>query len=80
RPFKPGWAYLALKSGAPVLPVAVKGTRDVLPVGTYIPRRGRIEVRVGEFVAVQKKGKVRQEDFGELNMHMEKRLKLLLSK
>ncbi|ADL06861.1 lysophospholipid acyltransferase family protein [Thermosediminibacter oceani] len=78
RPFKHGWAYLALKSGAPVLPVAVIGTRDVLPVGTYMPRRGRIEVRVGECVAVQKKGRVRQEDFGELNMMMEGRLKSLL--
>ncbi|TYP51681.1 1-acyl-sn-glycerol-3-phosphate acyltransferase [Thermosediminibacter litoriperuensis] len=80
RPFKSGWAYLALKSGAPVLPVAVTGTRDVLPVGTYIPRRGRIEVRVGECVPMEKKGRVRQEDFGELNMIMENRLKSLLLK
>ncbi len=78
RPFKPGWAYLALKSGAPVLPVAVIGTRDVLPVGTFVPRRGRIELRVGESVTMQKKGRVRQEDFNELNILIEDRIKSLL--
>ncbi|MFO7153072.1 MAG: lysophospholipid acyltransferase family protein [Bacillota bacterium] len=80
RPFKPGWVYLALKSGAPVLPVAVIGTRDVLPVGTYLPRRGRIQLRVGGCVAVGKKARVRREDFEELNRIMERRLKSLLER
>jgi 1-acyl-sn-glycerol-3-phosphate acyltransferase len=40
-----GW--LALKSGLPVVPVALFGTRRVLPPGRVVPRPGRIEIRVG---------------------------------
>jgi 1-acyl-sn-glycerol-3-phosphate acyltransferase len=42
-----GVAWLALKSGAPVVPVAVLGTDRVQPVGTLVPRPGRIIVRFG---------------------------------
>jgi len=44
---RPGVGYLALKSGLPVLPVAILGTRKVLPPGRVVPRPGRIEVRIG---------------------------------
>jgi 1-acyl-sn-glycerol-3-phosphate acyltransferase len=44
---RPGVGYLALKSGLPVLPVAMIGTRRVLPPGSVVPRPGRIEIRVG---------------------------------
>jgi 1-acyl-sn-glycerol-3-phosphate acyltransferase len=43
-----GLGYLALNSGAPVIPVAMKGTREMLPPGGWLPRPHRIEVRVGE--------------------------------
>jgi 1-acyl-sn-glycerol-3-phosphate acyltransferase len=42
-----GVAWLALASGAPVVPVAVLGTDRVQPVGTRIPRLGRVTVRFG---------------------------------
>ncbi len=44
---RPGVGWLALKSGLPVLPVAIIGTRRVLPPGRMVPRPGRIEVRIG---------------------------------
>jgi 1-acyl-sn-glycerol-3-phosphate acyltransferase len=44
---RPGVGYLALKSGLPVLPVAMIGTRRVMPPGSVVPRPGRIEIRVG---------------------------------
>ncbi len=44
---RPGVGYLALKSGLPVIPVAILGTRRVLPPGRVVPRPGRIEVRIG---------------------------------
>ena len=44
---RPGVGWLALKSGLPVLPVAIIGTRHVLPPGRVLPRPGRIEVRIG---------------------------------
>jgi len=43
-----GVGYLALHSGAPVIPVAMIGTDHVLPPGARIPRPGKIEIRIGE--------------------------------
>lgn len=43
-----GLGWLALNSGAPVVPVAMIGTREMLPPGGKVPRPRRIEVRVGE--------------------------------
>jgi 1-acyl-sn-glycerol-3-phosphate acyltransferase len=45
---RPGVGYLALNSGAPVIPVAMVGTEHILPPGHKIPRPGRIEIRIGE--------------------------------
>jgi len=41
-------AYLATKTGAPVVPVAIHGATDVLPVGKYLPRRRPVRLVVGE--------------------------------
>lgn len=43
-----GVAWLALASGAPVVPVAVLGTDRIQPIGARLPRPGRITVRFGE--------------------------------
>jgi 1-acyl-sn-glycerol-3-phosphate acyltransferase len=43
-----GVAWLALASGAPVVPVAVLGTERIQPVGRRLPRPGRVTVRFGE--------------------------------
>jgi 1-acyl-sn-glycerol-3-phosphate acyltransferase len=43
-----GVGYLALHSGAPVIPVAMVGTDKVLAPGRRLPRPGRIEIRIGE--------------------------------
>jgi 1-acyl-sn-glycerol-3-phosphate acyltransferase len=45
---EPGAGFLATLTGAAVLPVAVTGTRDVLPKGSLIPRRRLMEMRVGK--------------------------------
>ncbi|MFJ6216835.1 lysophospholipid acyltransferase family protein [Streptomyces sp. NPDC092296] len=42
-----GVAWLALTSGAPVVPVAVIGTEHIQPVGTRLPRIRRVTVRFG---------------------------------
>ena len=44
---RPGVGWLALKSELPVIPVALFGTRHVLPPGSVLPRPGRIEVKIG---------------------------------
>ena len=43
-----GVGYLALNSGAPVIPVAMIGTERILPPGHRMPRPGKIEIRIGE--------------------------------
>ena len=45
---RPGVGWLALKSGLPVIPVALSGTRHVLPPGHVVPRPGRIGVTIGK--------------------------------
>jgi 1-acyl-sn-glycerol-3-phosphate acyltransferase len=45
---RPGVGWLALKSGLPVIPVAMSGTRKVLPPGHVVPRPGRIGVTIGQ--------------------------------
>ena len=43
-----GVGWLALASGAPVIPVAMVGTDRVLPPGHAIPTLHRVEVRIGK--------------------------------
>jgi 1-acyl-sn-glycerol-3-phosphate acyltransferase len=43
-----GVGWLAVNSGVPVIPVAMKGTDRILPPGRTIPRPGRIEIIIGE--------------------------------
>jgi 1-acyl-sn-glycerol-3-phosphate acyltransferase len=47
RPPEPGAAMLALRSGAPILPVAVLGTDLVFPRDARRLRRSKITVRIG---------------------------------
>ena len=42
-----GVAHLALTSGAPVVPVGLRGTQDLQPVGSRVPRLARVTVRFG---------------------------------
>ena len=43
-----GFAYIALRSGAPIVPVALSGTEAVLPRGRKFPKFVKIRVRIGE--------------------------------
>jgi 1-acyl-sn-glycerol-3-phosphate acyltransferase len=43
-----GVARIALKSGAPVVPVAMIGTEDLLPTGRILPKVRRVGVVIGE--------------------------------
>ena len=48
RAFKEGAAYIAIKAGVPVVPVAIAGMRRLLPMGSIHLRSGRVTVRVGD--------------------------------
>jgi 1-acyl-sn-glycerol-3-phosphate acyltransferase len=45
---KSGAAFLAMRSGAPLLPAGIAGTHRIFPGGSKIPHASRISVRVGE--------------------------------
>jgi 1-acyl-sn-glycerol-3-phosphate acyltransferase len=47
REFKEGAAYIAIKAGVPLVPVAIVGMRELLPMGSGHIRSGRVTVRVG---------------------------------
>lgn len=61
--FKKGGFHLAVDAQVPILPVAVNGSRSILPKGKLIPRPGTIEVVIGEPIPTAGRGK---EDVGEL--------------
>ncbi|MEO6578327.1 MAG: lysophospholipid acyltransferase family protein [Candidatus Limnocylindria bacterium] len=45
---KSGAAYLAMRSGAPVLPVAISGSHRLFPDGSRWPHATRLTVQIGE--------------------------------
>ncbi len=47
RDFKDGAAYMAIRAGVPIVPLALKGTRAVLPFGSGTPRSGIVEMCIG---------------------------------
>lgn len=46
--FKTGGMFLAIKSGVPVVPVAIKGTYEILPKGSLFAKPGPVRIRVGK--------------------------------
>jgi 1-acyl-sn-glycerol-3-phosphate acyltransferase len=48
QPFKDGAAYIAIKSGVPLVPVAIGGTRKILAMHSATFRRGRVTLRIGD--------------------------------
>ncbi|HEX8983788.1 MAG TPA: lysophospholipid acyltransferase family protein [Bryobacteraceae bacterium] len=48
RDFKEGPAYIAIKAGVPAVPMALIGTREVLPMGSLLVKPGRVFIRIGE--------------------------------
>jgi len=48
RAFKEGAAYIAIKAGVPVVPMAIFGMRRLLPMGSIHIRSGEVVLRVGD--------------------------------
>ncbi len=46
--FKAGAFVLAIKAQVPIVPVALLGTRPIMPKGSWVIRPGSVQVRVGE--------------------------------
>lgn len=48
QPAMPGVGVLAARTGVPVIPVAIAGTRETYPIGQRFPRPGKVSLFVGE--------------------------------
>lgn len=46
--FKEGAAYIAIKAGVPVVPMALVGLRDLLPMGSGHIKSGTVILRIGD--------------------------------
>jgi len=50
-PFQEGAAFIAIRAGVPLVPIARIGTREVLPYGSSHVRGGWVTMRIGDPVA-----------------------------
>ncbi len=50
-PFRMGAFLVAAQAKAPVVPVAIRGARSILREGTWFPRRGNLDVVIGQPMA-----------------------------
>jgi 1-acyl-sn-glycerol-3-phosphate acyltransferase len=48
QPFKDGAAYIAIKAEAPVVPIAISGTREILAMHSATFHRGKVTLRIGD--------------------------------
>jgi 1-acyl-sn-glycerol-3-phosphate acyltransferase len=48
RPFRLGAFEAAATAGAPVIPIALRGSRDLLPADARIPHPGKVHLWIGE--------------------------------
>jgi 1-acyl-sn-glycerol-3-phosphate acyltransferase len=46
-PFRPGAAWLALATGAPLVPVGIVGTGEIVGRGSLVPRRASVRITFG---------------------------------
>ncbi len=46
--FKEGASFIAIRAGVPVVPISIKGTREVLPFGSGHVRGGAVTMRIGD--------------------------------
>jgi 1-acyl-sn-glycerol-3-phosphate acyltransferase len=51
KPFREGAAYIAIKAGVPIVPVALNGTIKVLPMHSVHMRPGHVVLRIGRPIA-----------------------------
>ena len=47
QPLKKGAFQLALSSGSPIVPVAIKGSNKIMPKGSFKLKRGSIKIQLG---------------------------------
>jgi 1-acyl-sn-glycerol-3-phosphate acyltransferase len=65
--FKDGAAYVAIKSGVPVVPVAILGTLEILPMHSVHMRAGHVTIKIADPIATSS---LRIQDRSELTQRV----------
>jgi 1-acyl-sn-glycerol-3-phosphate acyltransferase len=73
--FKEGAAYIAIRAGLPLVPIALTGTREVLPFGSAHVRSGPVIMRIGEPIPTDQ---VQLRDRGRITAEIRDRIVSLL--
>src|SRR5579863_10580489 len=73
--FKEGAAYIAIRAGLPLVPIALTGTREVLPFGSAHVRSGPVTMRIGEPIPTDQ---VQLRDRGRITAEVRDRIVSLL--
>ena len=73
--FKEGAAYIAIRAGLPLVPIALTGTREVLPFGSAHVRSGPVIMRIGEPIPTDQ---VQLRDRGRITAEVRDRIVSLL--
>jgi 1-acyl-sn-glycerol-3-phosphate acyltransferase len=76
REFKEGPAYVAIKAGVPVVPVAIVGMRELLPMGSIHLRSGTVVLRVGDPISTKE---MESSDRAELTQRLHREVSQMLS-
>ena len=77
RPFLSGAAYLAIRSQVPLVPIALKGVYDLLPIHTHHFYPGELTVQIGE--PIETKGMTVRQN-GELTERLREAIEEMLEK
>jgi 1-acyl-sn-glycerol-3-phosphate acyltransferase len=64
-PFKKGGFHLAINSGADVVPVAIRGSRAIMPRGAALMRAGVVDIDIGEPISTAGLGDVNRQQLLE---------------
>jgi 1-acyl-sn-glycerol-3-phosphate acyltransferase len=75
RPFKEGAAYIAIKAGAPAVPIGLVNTRQVLPMHSALIRPGIVKIFVGDPIPT---AGMKLQDRGRLNQMLQDRVAELI--
>jgi 1-acyl-sn-glycerol-3-phosphate acyltransferase len=75
-PFKKGGFVMAIKAGAPIVPIAITGGRDAMQRGSAVIRPARVSIRVGQPIET---ASVDLDDRDELIALVRERIEALLA-
>lgn len=80
QPLFDGAAYVALKTGVPIIPAAIAGTEDVMRSGSKAIRFKKCRMVIGKPIAAEVPGggRASREQISELTVKLQQELQLLL--